>query len=244
MTGKKHLFIPFLWLLYALACLWLALFFALKASQAMDYGYGYFYDVLDIDVHIQKYAPQHPYKRGFEQLPKEQHVLAFVQIADSVHGGGLGLKDIEYRVPGKRATRLLDKAEITHLQDVASLLNTVHWLSLGFLIIWCLSAWAVARYQLPSLRMRALAISCLISLMATVLLVFGPKAVFYQMHIWIFPPQNQWFFYWNDSLMSTLMKAPDLFGAIAVLMVTLSLPLLFILYMLGLKLMRNVNKRT
>jgi hypothetical protein len=39
--------------------------------------------------------------------------------------------------------------------------------------------------------------------------------VFYALHDWIFPPDRPWFFYYQDSLLTTMMKAPDLFGAIA-----------------------------
>ncbi|MFN2223885.1 MAG: DUF1461 domain-containing protein, partial [Candidatus Promineifilaceae bacterium] len=32
---------------------------------------------------------------------------------------------------------------------------------------------------------------------------------------WICPPGHQWFFYYQDSLMTTMMKAPVLFAGIA-----------------------------
>ena len=34
------------------------------------------------------------------------------------------------------------------------------------------------------------------------------------MHEMVFPDDHQWFFYYQDSLMTTLMKAPDIFFAI------------------------------
>jgi hypothetical protein len=49
----------------------------------------------------------------------------------------------------------------------------------------------------------------------TVLVLFGPVNVFYKLHTWIFPADHQWFFYYQESLMTTLMKAPDIFGGIA-----------------------------
>jgi len=48
-----------------------------------------------------------------------------------------------------------------------------------------------------------------------VILAIGAKTVFYKLHTWIFPPGHQWFFYYQDSLMTTLMKAPVLFAGIA-----------------------------
>jgi hypothetical protein len=45
------------------------------------------------------------------------------------------------------------------------------------------------------------------------------------MHILVFPDDHQWFFYYQDSLMSTLMKAPDLFAGIAIQIVLVGLVL-------------------
>ena len=53
--------------------------------------------------------------------------------------------------------------------------------------------------------------------MVRLALVFsiGPKAVFYQLHVWIFPGRESVVLLLQDSLMSTLMKAPPyLFGGI------------------------------
>ncbi len=46
-------------------------------------------------------------------------------------------------------------------------------------------------------------------------MLIGPTKVFYWGHEVVFPENNQWFFYYEDSLMSTMMKAPALFGPIA-----------------------------
>ena len=43
------------------------------------------------------------------------------------------------------------------------------------------------------------------------------------MHEWVFPAEHQWFFYYQESLMTVLMKAPDLFGAIAILIAVLGI---------------------
>tara|TARA_Y100000588_G_scaffold356149_1_gene412087 strand:- start:498 stop:764 length:267 start_codon:yes stop_codon:yes gene_type:complete len=67
---------------------------------------------------------------------------------------------------------------------------------------------------------------CTIALSAIttgVVFALGPKQVFYWFHIKVFPEGHQWFFYYQESLMSTLMKAPDLFGFIAVLIAVLTL---------------------
>ena len=64
-------------------------------------------------------------------------------------------------------------------------------------------------------RGQALIAAALAVIITIVFLIFGAKAIFYQMHVLIFPPDHQWFFYYQDSLMSTMMKAPDLFAGIA-----------------------------
>jgi len=45
---------------------------------------------------------------------------------------------------------------------------------------------------------------------------FGFTDVFYYLHTLVFPDNHQWFFYYQESLMSSLMKAPDLFAGIAI----------------------------
>jgi hypothetical protein len=63
---------------------------------------------------------------------------------------------------------------------------------------------------------------------ATATLLIGPVKAFYWLHTLVFPPGHEWFFYYEDSLMSTMMKAPDLFGYIALLWASLSLLLLIV----------------
>jgi hypothetical protein len=60
-----------------------------------------------------------------------------------------------------------------------------------------------------------------IAALIAAVLIIGSKKVFYYLHTWIFPPEHPWFFYYQDSLMTTLMKAPDLFGLIAALLLAL-----------------------
>jgi uncharacterized membrane protein len=59
----------------------------------------------------------------------------------------------------------------------------------------------------------------LMSLSVLSIILIGPKQVFYHLHEMIFPADHAWFFYYQDSLMATLMKAPDLFGGIALVIV-------------------------
>jgi hypothetical protein len=63
-------------------------------------------------------------------------------------------------------------------------------------------------------------------------LLIGPKTVFYTLHTWVFPAGHAWFFYYQDSLMTTLMQAPNLFAGIAaeVLLLTVTLFALLITF--------------
>lgn len=66
------------------------------------------------------------------------------------------------------------------------------------------------------------------------LILFGPTKMFYWLHTKIFPHNHQWFFYYQESLMTTLMKAPDLFGFIATIWAVTAI-LLFITIQLTLQ---------
>lgn len=234
--SKHHGAAAAIWVIYLLLCLWLALSLAWWLNASAGYGYSFWYDRLAIGEHIQRYAPEHPYKRGFAQLPKAQHVLAFEQIAAAVHDHGRGLGAIQYPGGGGRPVRLLDRAERTHLEDVAALLDLGRKVSLLVTLCWLPVAWLLVRLPAASFHARAGAMSVLATLLVAPLLLWGPKAVFYQWHIWLFPSGNQWFFYWEDSLMSTLMKAPDLFAGIAVAIAVPALCLTPLLYHSGVRL--------
>ena len=111
--------------------------------------------------------------------------------------------------------------EIIHLQDVAHLINHVHHLGIGLLLVFAAlylnHLMAMRRYgNLINSHSQLIIVAALACLIALIFFIVGAKSIFYQMHILIFPADHQWFFYYQDSLMSTLMKAPDLFAGIAV----------------------------
>ena len=56
-------------------------------------------------------------------------------------------------------------------------------------------------------------------------MLIGPYEIFSQFHVWVFPEEHKWKFYYEESVMSNLMKAPDLFAYIAVLLVALAVPI-------------------
>jgi len=232
------------WFLYAVIAVLLALTLSWALYSQVNYGYRFWYQHLDIAQHIELYGPQNRFKSDFEQLLPEQHWKAFEQIRDAVHNGGAGLADIGYQPAGKIARPLLHQAELQHLQDVANFIDVgrvLFWVLLG---LWLPFAWLSIRLKAPSMLWRLGITVFTLGPVVAWLAIVGPTQVFYQFHLWIFPADHQWFFYWQDSLMSTLMKAPVLFGGIAAVIALGILLLTPLLYWLGLGGVRFVLYRS
>ncbi|WP_085297109.1 lipoprotein intramolecular transacylase Lit [Cognaticolwellia mytili] len=68
---------------------------------------------------------------------------------------------------------------------------------------------------LPTGKHKLIAVLLLCLVTVIVLSLWGFTSLFYYLHTVIFPADHQWFFYYKDSLMATIMKAPDIFSAIA-----------------------------
>ena len=192
----------------------------------VDFLYPVFYDALDIHGHIQEFGPQNRYKSGFEHTTREERFRLFGAVVDAIHADGAGLAELSYRGPdGRPVDRIFRAPEVGHLQDVAHLVGRVApvgWLAVAWVGLH-LALVRLRRWRVPPVR-RLLGASLLATAAGT-LAVFaaGPRKVFQWFHEVAFPPDHPWFFYYQDSLMSTFMKAPDLFGAIAVALVLLAL---------------------
>jgi hypothetical protein len=187
----------------------------------VNFAYPLGYKVLDVEQHIRHFGPLNRYKKEFEQTTKAEHLDLFAQITRAVQNHGEGLADIRYRLSNGTTTPLMREAEVIHLQDVANLIDVLYWAGLIGGLAWlCLLAYAYRqRVPFPALKKILLGfVSGLVLITLTILLI-GPKAVFYWLHEQIFPDEHEWFFFYQDSLMTTLMKAPDLFGFIAVILV-------------------------
>ncbi len=231
------------WFLYALTTVVLALGVTWALYAQADYGYAFWYQTLDIDRHIDEYGPLNRYQRpDLETLDAQQHARLFHEIRVAVHDGGQGLASIRYHDRFGMPVTLLRPAEVQHLRDVARLIDHGRVaLGIAFLAWLPLAAW-LARRPAPDYRRRALIAVTPLLAMVVWLLVSGPEAVFYQFHIWLFPADHEWFFYWQDSLMSTLMKAPVLFGGIAVVLLGGTLVLTPLFYRGGLWLTKRLRR--
>ena len=197
----------------------LALYASWMTSVALGYGYSFWYGFYDSKQHIERYAPQNKYRQGFETTSAMEHKVLFQEIVESVHADGEGLQSISYYYNDK-VIPLLHEAEIIHLQDVANLINNLHRLILYIVVMFCALYVSyiinIKRYgNLISRRGQLLISGAFLLVILLLFLILGAKNIFYQMHVLIFPADHQWFFYYQDSLMSTMMKAPDLFAGIA-----------------------------
>lgn len=224
------------------AALLASLYLSWRVLAAADFLYPWLYDVAEIGAHIDEFAPQNRYRERFEETTREERVRLFAAIAHAIRHDGRGLELIRYRdADGETLGILLRPPERVHLRDVARLVTILETAGL--------IALAILAFQLVYLRRRRrrlpaagrlLGLTSLGILGAViVVLLLGPRDVFYKMHVWVFPADHQWFFYYQESLMSTLMKAPFLFGYIAVALLVLAIVFLSLIYVLGARLTRQ-----
>ena len=76
---------------------------------------------------------------------------------------------------------------------------------------------------MPTGKQKIISLLSFIILLVAILSIWGFTEVFYYLHTVVFPENHQWFFYYRDSLMATLMKAPDIFSAIAAQLLLIAL---------------------
>ena len=212
MSGRAHL-----WLLLpaaAVASLWLGW----RGLATADFLYPAWYRVLDVHGHIQHYAPRNRYRDGFASTTPAERQRLFAAIVDAIHAGGRGLAELEYHdAAGRPLDRLLREPEVQHLEDVSRLVRVLApagWLAVAWTALH-LALIRARRWSVPTMSRLLAASLASVTAGVALVLVIGPVPVFYALHEWIFPPDRPWFFYYQDSLLTTMMKAPDLFGAIA-----------------------------
>ena len=204
---------------YGLLTFLLALSIAWILLARVDFLYGVWHDYAGIKEGIERYGPQNRYRSGFAATSREQRVKLFSAINSAVHNSGDGLDRITYETATSDGRQLLlREPEIVHLRDVANLIDKLFYVMVIAFIGWPLGTYFMCRSQMgiPSGKQQIGGLFALLAVVIVLLLIFGAENVFNQLHVWIFPAGHQWFFYYQDSLMSTLMLAPTLFAWIAV----------------------------
>lgn len=212
--------------------------------QPINYGYSFWYNQLEIGPHIEEFAPQNRQgKSGFENTSTEEHHALFTGISRAVNNGGDGLRELNYRASEQATPQLLlTDAEAIHLEDVSRLIDLmmpVGWFAVFLLIALVLLA-RVKTLPLPGLSNSLITLAIIAFLLCLALFAVGPHEVFKGFHELVFPDDHQWFFYYQDSLMTTLMKAPDIFFAISVLWAILAI-IIYLLLAAGLKTLNPVR---
>ena len=191
--------------------------------------YGVWHDYGGIGDAIEKYGPHNRYKAGFEHTDREQRLAIFADINYAVHSSGDGLRDISFTIEQSGQQTLLREPEVVHLQDVANLIDIMKIIAIVAVLLWCItvSFFHLRKLAPPSLGSQGAGLGIFIAVTMVFILVIGAETVFNQLHIWIFPKDHEWFFYYQDSLMSTLMFAPNLFAYIAIELVVFSIAIFF-----------------
>lgn len=206
------------WVVIAFGFVLLSLVVTWQVWAAGNFAYPMWYRVLAIDAHIAHYGPENHVRPAFQTTTDGERMRLFGEIVEAIQHQPQRLPELKYHRPdGSVIGPLLRPAEIQHLRDVAGLIRAFRWVAVvGAVCALLLAAFAaLRRWPLPPLRHFVLGALLPAALVGVCLLVFGPTQVFYALHRMIFPPGHQWFFYYQQSLMSMLMKAPDLFGGIA-----------------------------
>jgi hypothetical protein len=192
-------------------------------AAQVHFAYPLGYKLLGLETHIAEFAPLNRHKTGFEYTQPEDHWRLFGEISDAVQSSGRGLQNISYSLPDGKTTSLMHEAEIIHLQDVANLIDVFYHIGLSGLAFWLLLvALAIWQKWLPPANKKILLGFLVgITLSAVGVIALGSTKVFYWLHEQVFPDGHQWFFYYQDSLMTTLMKAPDIFAFISVFLLVI-----------------------
>ncbi|MEE2732417.1 MAG: DUF1461 domain-containing protein [Pseudomonadota bacterium] len=206
-------------LLLTLSCLITAFWISWHGLAQVNFGYSLGYELLDINQHIQRFGPTNQYRKDFEFTSTEQHMRLFAEIVTAIQDGGRGLDQIQYSRPNGVSETLLRPPEVVHLQDVANLISLFNQAAIVSVMLMIVLALAYRQLGWPAPSARQILVGTLIALLVVglTLVLVGPTQSFYWLHTKVFPKDHQWFFYYQESLMTTLMKAPDLFGFIAAL---------------------------
>ena len=184
-------------------------------SQA-NFLYDQIYEHNNLEAHVNEFAPLNRNdKESFALTSKTERVRVFNDIAREINSGGGGLGSIAYTPEGAgAATPFLVEAERDHLQDVANLVSSLKPIGAvlaSLLIAFYGFCWyyKVSRYQYfwrPSgIFISLFQISAVAVLCIAITFALGPQQTFYLLHEWAFSDKAQWYFYFEDSLMTTLM---------------------------------------
>jgi len=231
-------------ILWSLCILVLSSYLAWQTLALFDFGYPIWFDWLNIHDFILKFGPENRFKDNFELLAPQEYFRIFHEITAAINNQGVGLAAINYQSPNSLADiQVLRQAEILHLQDVAQLINIFFYTALTSAGIAITVQLVLMRKKqfLPQIGAHIAAPWLIIACFAGLVFMLAPLEFFYWLHDAWFPPNHQWFFYYQESLMTTLMKAPDIFGYIALALIITTLVWYLILFIVNIHFFRSFN---
>ncbi|NQZ89219.1 MAG: DUF1461 domain-containing protein [Colwellia sp.] len=224
-----------LWLFTCLFLLVLSLGLSWQVNKSANFFYEFWYTKLNIEQTVKTYVPQNTQgKRDFASTDTLQHIKSFNEIVYEINNNGSGLSKLSYQNKDKQHKLLLTTAEVVHLQDVSDLVNRLHSASVINLLLLLIVIVVVYRFKQPKplKKQQYMALTIPSVTLFIVFSIFGFTDIFYYLHTLVFPDNHQWFFYYQESLMSSLMKAPDLFAGIGLSLVVVAFVFYVIIYRL------------
>lgn len=214
-----------------------ALGLAWALLSQVNFLYPVDYRLLDIGATINQYTPQNHFgKQNFVETDLAERERLFAAITTAINHQGNGLAELHYHNPaGQTLGVFLTPAEVQHLTDVARVVHigkTLSWIALALWLL-LIGLLAIQQKTLPRLRLAAVGTLALLGLGGIIVALIGPIHVFDWFHRSVFPPNHAWFFYYQDSLMTTFMQAPNLFGLIVAWWLLLSTALVLGLWLIA-----------
>jgi uncharacterized membrane protein len=225
-------------LLWFFLCLFLLVFslgLSWQVNKSANFFYEFWYSQLNIEQTIKTYVPQNTQgKQDFANTTTQQHFNSFNQIVYEINNNGAGLAKLSYENEEKEIKLLLTTAEVVHLRDVSDLVNKLRSASVINTLLLFVVIVGVYRFKQPKPLKKEQFIAVIIPGVVLLFMfsIFGFTDIFYYLHTVVFPDDHQWFFYYQESLMSSLMKAPDLFAGIGFSLITVACVIYLIIYRL------------
>jgi hypothetical protein len=224
--------------LVALGLVFVSLVLSWHALAKLDFLYPVWYSALAIEDHVSHYgARNRTGRRDFVRTGPAEHRRLFGAVVEGIHGRGTPLDQLVYRDRDGNVLGIFLRAdEVGHLRDVAALVDKLLLAGWSITVMTVILVLLHGRRGLclPSFARAMLGYGILLGLAGVVVGLIGPQEVFDGLHEWIFATGHPWFFYYEDSLMTTVMKAPDIFAAILSTWLVLHL-VLFGLLLAGLR---------
>ncbi len=219
--------------IWCLCLFCICIFISWNALVKASFNYDFWYEQLNIKHTVEFYAPKNPQHKNFFYTDKQQHSRLFSEIVTATTNKPERLSQIRYKAAGEsNSKQMLTQDEITHLKDVNTLIR--HFNSISYI--------AIATFIITSILMLFLSIppprvlvtcsiaACIVVTTGLTVFIYGPVEFFYALHIIVFPAGHKWFFYYNESLMSMIMQAPNIFGYISATLILIA-STIFILFL-------------